>query len=472
MNTPICDFVNEYCRKESIRLHMPGHKGKSVLGPEALDLTEISGADVLYENGSISDRPGIIAESEANAAAIFGSAKTLYSTEGSSLCIRAMLYLVKMFALDHRSAEAESGKTKAEKGNAGRKIRIAAGRNAHKTFITAAALLDLDVEWLYSEKPGLTVCELSPEQIESCIIKTQPDAVFITSPDYLGNIADIAGIAAVCHRHGCVLLVDNAHGAYLKFMPGEDGRSLHPLDRGADLCCDSAHKTLPVLTGGAYLHISESVPDLFRAQTEHAMKMFASTSPSYLIMQSLDKVNALIAKGLDREFRETAGRTAILKEKLCSAGYALAGTEPLKITLDACAFGYRGDELDAILEEQGIYCEFYDPEYLVLMVSPFNTERDLAGIEDLLANLDRRETVPKRAPKAEPGKREISLHEAMLCPGEEVPIGEAEGRILASADVACPPAIPIAVCGERISRPAIDCFRYYGIDTVNVIKEK
>ena len=451
---------------------MPGHKGKSVLGPEALDLTEISGADVLYENGSISGGPGIIAESEANAAAIFGSAKTLYSTEGSSLCIRAMLYLVKMYALNRRSAEAEGGKTGAEKGKAERKIRIAAGRNAHKTFITAAALLDLDVEWMYSEKSGLTACELSPGQIESCILKTQPDAVYITSPDYLGNIADIAGIAAVCHRHGCVLLVDNAHGAYLKFMPGEDGRSLHPLDLGADLCCDSAHKTLPVLTGGAYLHISESAPEMFRAQAEHAMKIFASTSPSYLIMQSLDRVNALIAEGQDRDFRETAARTAVLKGKLCSAGYTLAGTEPLKITLDACAYGYRGGELAAVLEEQGIYCEFSDPEYLVLMVSPFNSERDFAKIEDLLANLDRREAVRERAPKVEPGEQIISLHDAMLCPGEEVPIEEAEGRVLASADVACPPAIPIAVCGERISRPAISCFRYYGIDTVNVIKEK
>ena len=218
MNTPIVDFVKRYAASEALRLHMPGHKGAGSLGVESLDLTEIEGADVLYHED------GILRESQRNATALFGTKKTVYSAEGSSLAIRAMLYLAKL----------------AGNGNC-----ILAARNAHKTFMTAAALLDLDVQWLYSSG-SLLSCPISTQDLESALQKTKPIAVYITSPDYLGNVADIQGLAEVCHRYGTYLLVDNAHGAYLHFL------DRHPMDLGADLCCDSAHKTLPVLTGGAY----------------------------------------------------------------------------------------------------------------------------------------------------------------------------------------------------------------------------
>ena len=122
MTTPICDFVCRYARSGSARLHMPGHKGNRLLGPEARDITEIEGADVLYS------ARGIIRESEKNAAALFGSQRTVYSTEGSSLCIRAMVYLAVIHA-----------------GLRGRRARIAAGRNAHRVFLEAAALHWIDL---------------------------------------------------------------------------------------------------------------------------------------------------------------------------------------------------------------------------------------------------------------------------------------------------------------------------------------
>ena len=124
METPICNFVRKYADSEAIRLHMPGHKGKNILGLEALDITEIDGADSLYEAN------GIIRQSEENAGRLFGC-PTFYSTEGSSQCIRAMLYLAMLHAKEQ-----------------GKRPVIAAGRNAHKTFLTGAALLDLDVRWL------------------------------------------------------------------------------------------------------------------------------------------------------------------------------------------------------------------------------------------------------------------------------------------------------------------------------------
>ena len=243
MNTPICDFVRSYAAKDPLRLHMPGHKGRPVLGPEALDITEVEGADVLYH------ARGIIRESEENAASLFGTAATFYSTEGSSLCIRAMLHLALLQAKEE-----------------GREPLILAGRNAHKTFLSAIALLDLEVEWLYpSQEAGLLSCPVEPAQLEAAFAgERKPTAVYVTAPDYLGNLLDIRALAELCHRHGALLLVDNAHGAYLHFLP----QPIHPMDLGADLCCDSAHKTLPVLTGGAYLHISRTAPAGLKGQGE------------------------------------------------------------------------------------------------------------------------------------------------------------------------------------------------------------
>ena len=210
MNTPICDFVKNYISQNSKRLHMPGHKGCGLLGFEAFDITEIAGADSLYE------AEGIIKESEQNASTLFGC-DTFYSTEGSSHCIRAMLYLALTFS---------GGKNK----------KIAAGRNAHKSFLTAAALLDLSVDWLCGRGDNYLSLNLNATDIESYLssCKERPIALYLTSPDYLGNRLNIKEIAAVCHRYGVLLLVDNAHGAYLKFLSNSE----HPIDLGADMCSD------------------------------------------------------------------------------------------------------------------------------------------------------------------------------------------------------------------------------------------
>ena len=233
MNTPVVDFVRRYAQQRTTRMHMPGHKGRGPLGCEELDITEIAGADELYE------AEGIIAQSEANATQLFGTALTYYSTEGSSQCIRAMLHL----ALQMWPAKT------------GRPVLLAA-RNAHKALLYAAALLDFDIQWLWPAPDAagaLCTCPVEPEALASALDELSaegrtPFGVYLTSPDYLGFVQDIAGLSAVCHAHGLHLLVDNAHGAYLHVL--KEG-SRHPIPLGADLCCDSAHKTLPVLTGGA-----------------------------------------------------------------------------------------------------------------------------------------------------------------------------------------------------------------------------
>ncbi len=447
METPICDFVRAYADSGTLRLHMPGHKGRSVLGVEHLDITEVSGADVLYS------AKGIIRQSQENAAALFGTARTLYSAEGSSLAIRAMLYLAVLY-----------GKTK------GKRPLIAAGRNAHKAFLSAAALLDLDVMWLVPEQRGtIHSCRLTGEDLDNALSAAEemPAAVYITSPDYLGNRADVKALSEVCRKHEVLLLVDNAHGAYLNFLP----ESQHPMALGADLCCDSAHKTLPVLTGGAYLHISKTAPKLCCEQAEQAMALFASTSPSYLILQSLDAANRYMAEGYRERLAAFASELSGLKARLAEAGYALIGNEPMKLTVAAKSYGYTGDRLAELLWEQGICCECSDPDYLVLMFTPEIKAEELERLEHVLRGIAPKTPVREEPPVIPTPEQVCSIREALFAPSRAVPVRESCGKVLASASVACPPAIPIVVCGERIGEAAIRCFEYYGITECLVIEE-
>ncbi len=429
MDTPVCDFVRRYAESGTLRLHMPGHKG--IGGVEILDITEISGADSLYEAS------GIIAQSEENASRLFGC-PTFFSTEGSSQCIRAMLHL------------ATCGK--------GRKV--AAGRNAHKSFLSAAALLDLDVVWLYGrDTDSYLSCRITAADVEA--LDGDVSALYLTSPDYLGKVADVAAVADACHRKGILLLVDNAHGAYLRFLQP----SRHPMALGADLCCDSAHKTLPVLTGGAYLHIRD---ENLAKNAKNALVLFGSTSPSYLILQSLDAANRYLAEGYREKLAAFTKRLEETKRRL--KGYGFCGNEPMKLTVDAKAYGYTGLELAEILRQQGIECEFADPDYLVLMPTPESGEGALLRLEQVLGQIPKKMPITETAPPTSRPERKLTIRQALLSPWETVSVEESCGRILASPSVGCPPAVPILVCGEVIDENAVSSFRYYGMESCAVVK--
>lgn len=441
MDTPICDFVRAYRERNPLRLHMPGHKGIPFLGPEPLDLTEMTGADDLYHP------EGIIAQSEENAAALFGSGMTCYSTEGASQCIRAMLYL----ALQYARRE-------------GKNPRILAGRNVHKTFVTAAGLLDFQVDWLPAADSYLSCGVGDWEALELQLRTLLPAAVYVTSPDYLGNEMDVGQLSRLCHKYGTLLLVDNAHGAYLHFLP----QPRHPLDLGADLCCDSAHKTLPALTGAAYLHLAKAVPDYLKELSKEAMALFGSTSPSYLILQSLDLMNPWL-EALPGRLQAFLPQVEAAKKRIAKMGWTFAGSEPLKWTLCPKSMGYTGEALGALLEEQGIYYEFADPDYMVLMLSPEQPE-SLAAIEAALATLSARPAIVQTPPRPHIPQRAMSIREAMLAPHREIPVAEAMGEILGALQVSCPPAVPIAVCGEVIDGQVAEQFQYYGVETCRVVK--
>ena len=291
-----------------------------------------------------------------------------------------------------------------------------------------------------------------------------PAAVYLTSPDYLGGMADISTLAEVCRKHGTLLAVDNAHGAYLRFLEP----SCHSLDLGADLCCDSAHKTLPVLTGGAYLHISRAAPASLRESAKTAMAMFGSTSPSYLTLASLDLCNRYLADGYRDRLREMCGRLEEARKALTAAGWQIEPSDPLRLTVKAPA-GMTGGQLANRLRESGVECEYADLDFLVLMLTPENGAADIERIVYAMGTNDTTYAPQPTLPLA-CGERVCSAREALFTPRETVPAAQSLGRVCGAPTVGCPPAIPIAVSGERIGPEALELFRRYGVEQVEVLR--
>ena len=524
MTTPVVDFVNNYASSGTARFHMPGHKGRTFLGPERLDITEIRGADELYE------ADGILAESEQNATSLFGSGRTVYSTEGSSLGVKTMLSLVCGFAVRNHPE---------------RKPLILAARNVHKSFVYASALLGFDVRWIFPEQgTSLLSCLVSGEMLTRRLseLRTEglvPDAVYVTSPDYLGSIQDIGELSRVCRCQGILLAVDNAHGAYLHFLQ----KPCHPLDLGADLCCDSAHKTLPVLTGGAYVHVRKGLPPYFENSMKRAMEPFASTSPSYLVLQSLDLCNAYLSGPYREKLSGFLQKLNRVREEIKEMGFQLQPSDPLRLTVRSGTFREKprtcddiscgaeaGNPLPDLLRRFGIECEYSDRDYTVLMTTPENSE-DLERLIDAFRRIaafssgeyqadDLESALPGKPAEyasswsapgsagartvhsktvckgADTGTMQsksgdlgclrsvrggwfpsaaesvLSAREALLLPSETIPVSKALGRISAMPVTACPPAVPIACAGERISQEMVDCFCYYGYQETEVILER
>lgn len=442
MNTPIYDFLKEYSDSDTLRCHMPAHNGKSLISElssmYAFDITEIFGADSLFE------ADGIIHQSEKNMSKLYGTAGTVYSTGGSTLCIQTMLYIMKS---ENR--------------------KIFAIRNVHRAFMNSVALLDLDVEWIMPEySDGILSGNINPNEIEQVLSNSEkPSALYVTSPDYTGKTADISMLARICHKYNARLIVDNAHGAHLKFMP-ED---IHPITLGADMCCDSAHKMLPALTGASMLHtsVSEYVPLL-----KQAMNMFGSTSPSYLIMMSLDLCNKYIADKIRSDIEKNI---VWLKDfrKQFSNDIIFADGEPFHITIKASESGFNGNELAQQLRINGAECEYSDDSLVILLMSPVCTENDYKKLSDTLKK------AISKCKKIQPysmnlkinlPKRVTTIHKAVFSDSETIPVEKSEGRICASVKVPCPPAIPIVASGEQIDRNSINIFLKYGISEVIVVK--
>lgn len=453
--TPLFDALTRHSELARVPLHTPGHKGCApVLEKLRLchDLTELPDTDSLYEAS------GVIAEAESLASELYGSDRTVFSAGGCSLAIQAML----------RCACCEGD-------------RIIMDRGSHRMAVSAAALLGLEPIWLSAEQVGTDgLLPLPSAEDVRRLLEIHPDsaAVYLTSPDYMGRLCDISGISAVCRAHGIPLLVDNAHGSHLIAFDG-----IHPLSQGASMTACSAHKTLPVLTGGAFL--SSAVPAL-SAKMKGAMSLFGSTSPSYLIMASLDLCRAWLEDEGTPMLRRTAELCEDIRMAARNAGFGLpqGACDPMRITLLTRPVGMSGTAAAELLRQYGFEPEYADDACVVMLPSPFISDRQMAELRDAVVRLgreasetaaawsaDEKPSISQVLEAALTARQAMSLRKAALAESETVCTCCAVGRISAAAVCPCPPGVPVVMPGERISSECARLLLALGVEQVDCVKE-
>lgn len=435
MMTPIYKALLDYIHKDMSRLHMPGHKGENIYDIENLwkyDVTEIENLDNLLNSS------GVIKQTEDIYKKIYNSKLSVITTQGSTLGVQIML-TAAMMATKNRSK------------------KIIIDRNSHISAINTMALLDLEPIWIFRNKlvdcfsPG----QILSEELEDIIIKN-PEAqiVYITSPDYLGQVLDLRSISKICKKYDKFLLVDNAHGAHFKFM----SKNVHPMECQCSVCCDSLHKTLPVLTGGALVHVFEKrlVKYIKRSQ-----KLYSSTSPSYLIMLSIDRLISYIFSNLKKDYNLLSIRLGKLKKIAKNKGFDILDSceDPAKFVFGSGVFNCSAKEMAKILRKNQIEPEYVSEYWIVLMFSPFNSNKDFVRLETTI------EKISKLFKKSRDSKnfrysdidffknleRKMSIREALMRDCERISILNSVGKVVSSSVVTCPPCVPIITPGEVVS---------------------
>ena len=316
--------------------------------------------------------------------------------------------------------------------------------------------------------PGIALPP-TPEDVEDAIA-AHPDAgsVYITSPDYFGQLANIADIAEVCHRSGKVLLVDNAHGAHL----GCFRAALHPMSQGADYCCDSLHKNLPALTGAALLHLAD--PSFYQ-EAKYAMSLFGSTSPSYLIMLSAE--NALESITQDPgSYWELSGAVEEVRKEAGELGYdVIKGfvRDPIRLALGFESFGHTPESFGRFLRSRGVEPEYLDRNVCVFMFSPSNTRAEIDRLRSALAGAVKglpRQPEPRYPATIRLPRQILSLAEAMDRREIELPAAVCPGRVSSRVVSSCPPGIPMLVPGEEISTQTVKFLQSSGVQSIFVVR--
>lgn len=425
--------LKKYKRLHAARFHMPGHKADRKRFPlfkdAALDITELSFADCL-ENPD-----GLIAAAESDCAEILGAKRSFFLTDGSSSGIFAMLYAVK---------------------RRGGKIVIA--RGAHKSVYNACAVLGIEPYILKgNELDGIALPPAAAE-IED-IFKKEKDvaAVLATSPDYYGNISDYAALRKICDRYGKLLLVDGAHGAYLKFDPDAAHRYAGEY---ADAWVDGAHKTLPTLTQGALLNVNREdlIPDL-----REGAGIFRTTSPSYPIMASIEYGVKYLSENGGQLIDAVKREFSLMKMRLKKRGVLFyEGSETLQFSVDFGGMGICPYLAEEQLEKRRIYPEMNDGRYILFYLSPLTRTHHLARLERAIRRIAKMRSL-KDTYDAKPeqvcGIKKFSYLAALAFRKESVPIAQAAGRIAARNAGATPPCFPVVVAGEQITEQAVELLK-------------
>ena len=470
-----------YSRSDCYPFHMPGHKRRlgQMEDPYQFDITEIDGFDNLHHP------TGILKEMQQRAAVLYGSKASFYLVNGSTCGILA--------------AVAASGGELLQKRNE-KKFRnqILFARNSHKAAYHALYLNRLEPVWLQPNVSEDGICRgVSPEAVRRKLEQhPQIGVVFITSPTYEGIVSPVREIAAICHQAGCILIVDEAHGAHFGFHPAWPASAVQ---EGADLVIQSVHKTLPALTQTALLHLcSDRVsPEMVQRQ----LGIYMSSSPSYVLMASIEQsVSCMEKKGymLLSELLEAVKRFRISVKDLVWLRL-LPSDDPSRILI-ACREGrLSGDEICDILRQQfHLEAEMSTERYVLCLLSVGDDEEGLARLADALHQIDRelvlddmcpnrrssaldifrkdRETrkAAERVSAAECSTEEtrqetgtaglqesflkhkpetvVPLRDAWDAPWRSCVLEESAGMIAAEFVYRYPPGIPLLVPGERITK--------------------
>ena len=432
------ETLGNYARENSARFHMPGHKGRGLSGfwrdeLQLWDVTELSNTDNLHAP------QGAIAAAQQSMAQAYGAKASFFVVNGGTNAVQAMI-----LALSDQD-------------------KLLLARDCHRSAVSGAALRGIETCYLsprYDETRGL-LGMVTPEDLDEALTQTHATAALMTSPNAYGLCADIAGLAEAAHRHGALLLIDGAHGAHYPFSDALP----RALGGYADLFVHSQHKTMDALTQAASLHLGEC--RITAEQLRRALAMTETTSPSYLLMASLDW-SVYMAKR--RDWTGQVARCIALEEKIEAieglrvfhdpVGIGVYERDRTRIVIDVTNRGYTGYEAQAILEQNNIYLEMADARRLVLITSPNDEPVWYEHLLETLAALPKKKTKNMRNNGEEirfaANEQRMSIREATFAQTQTLPLKQSEGRIAAEPVGIYPPGIALVMPGEVVDRRAIE----------------
>jgi arginine decarboxylase len=436
---PILHAILSHLSRSPNSFHVPGHKlGRGLPGELGqwlgaagrLDLTEIPGLDDLHAPA------GAIREAQELAAAAFGAEETFFLINGSTAGNLAMV----MTACKPDDT-------------------ILVPRNLHKSVIHGLVLAKAKPVFF---KPDVDrqfgiASAVSPATIERAVAENpQAKAVLITSPTYHGICSDLTAIADIVHRAGMMLLVDEAHGAHFAF---HEALPKTAMESGADMAVQSTHKLLGALTQASMLHVQG--PRVDRVRLRKRLQLVQSTSPSYLLMASLDCArHQMVLEGRERLERalEAANLGADKLRELPHLKLLLAD-DPLKWTIQVTGLGMTGAEAyDLLHRERKMTLELSDPYNVLAVLTYADGARQVGRLVEALSTLSPKGEPLEVAVSAEPptGRTVVPLHEAFDRESVAVPLLEAAGCAAAEMVIPYPPGIPLLLPGEEWTQDMIE----------------
>lgn len=457
---PISDAMDNYARDGALAFHTPGHKQGLGAHPRLKKLITTEGlrqeVSLMEELDDLHEPMGCIKEAEELAAELWGAKETLFMINGTTSAIQTMLM-----------------------GTLQPGDKVLVPRNAHRSIIGGIILADARPVYIQPDiiaNLGIPGC-LSVEAVHRAVVGN-PDAKALVAvyPTYYGMAGDLKAIAAVLHEHNMLLLVDEAHGAHLKFAEHIENMPRQALALGADVVAQSTHKVLGSLTQTSMLHIGSD--RVFGEKIRAAAALLQSTSPNQLLLASLDIARLQMAmEGRERLQRAVELSQQLRQEINTIAGLYCVGKEILtttqtmaldstRLTVQVAGIGLTGPEAEAILRHKyKIQCELSDNNNLVFIISMADDEavcqRLLAALRDMATdNVGKTPltvAVPENLYRA--NAVVVSPRKAFFSPKERVRLSDSVGRIAGETISFYPPGVPVLCPGERITAELLQAVR-------------